>query len=146
MNPSDLIPVTGAYRARTELPFVPGFEGVGVVRRVGTGVHHLKSGDRVVPIGASGAVAAIPCPSRRMVLCRAGRCERWASGNELRQSFDGTAARRGAAWAFRFARTSQHWRDGGRLGNRRDADQAAGDGRCCTHGHPPQREEPPPPR
>ncbi|AWM23897.1 zinc-dependent alcohol dehydrogenase family protein [Sinorhizobium fredii] len=54
INPSDLIPVTGGYRARTELPFVPGFEGVGVVRRVGTGVHHLKSGDRVVPIGASG--------------------------------------------------------------------------------------------
>ncbi|PDT52234.1 MULTISPECIES: zinc-dependent alcohol dehydrogenase family protein [Sinorhizobium] len=54
INPSDLIPVTGAYRARTELPFVPGFEGVGIVRRVGTGVHQLKPGDRVVPIGASG--------------------------------------------------------------------------------------------
>ncbi|OAP40855.1 oxidoreductase [Sinorhizobium glycinis] len=54
INPSDLIPVTGAYRARTELPFVPGFEGVGVVSRVGAGVHHLKPGDRVMPIGASG--------------------------------------------------------------------------------------------
>ena len=54
INPSDLIPVTGAYRARTELPFVPGFEGVGVVSRIGAGVHHLKPGDRVVPIGASG--------------------------------------------------------------------------------------------
>ncbi|WP_018239005.1 zinc-dependent alcohol dehydrogenase family protein [Ensifer sp. BR816] len=54
INPSDLIPVTGAYRARTELPFVPGFEGVGTVSRVGAGVHQLKPGDRVVPIGASG--------------------------------------------------------------------------------------------
>ncbi|APG83708.1 zinc-dependent alcohol dehydrogenase family protein [Sinorhizobium americanum] len=54
INPSDLIPVTGAYRARTELPFVPGFEGVGTVSRVGAGVHQLKPGDRVMPIGASG--------------------------------------------------------------------------------------------
>ncbi|HXV30321.1 MAG TPA: zinc-dependent alcohol dehydrogenase family protein [Sinorhizobium sp.] len=54
INPSDLIPVTGAYRARTELPFVPGFEGVGVVRRAGAGVSDLTPGDRVIPIGASG--------------------------------------------------------------------------------------------
>jgi NADPH:quinone reductase-like Zn-dependent oxidoreductase len=54
INPSDLIPVTGAYRARTDLPFVPGFEGVGIVRRVGPGVSDLKPGDRVIPIGASG--------------------------------------------------------------------------------------------
>lgn len=54
INPSDLIPVTGAYRARTELPFVPGFEGVGIVRHVGAGVSDLEPGDRVIPIGASG--------------------------------------------------------------------------------------------
>ncbi|WP_104664805.1 zinc-dependent alcohol dehydrogenase family protein [Ensifer adhaerens] len=54
INPSDLIPVTGAYSARTTLPFVPGFEGFGTVTRVGTGVAALKPGDRVVPIGASG--------------------------------------------------------------------------------------------
>ncbi|WEX78230.1 zinc-dependent alcohol dehydrogenase family protein [Sinorhizobium numidicum] len=54
INPSDLIPVTGAYRARTELPFVPGFEGVGVISRVGPGVRDLRPGDRVLPIGASG--------------------------------------------------------------------------------------------
>ncbi|MCA1440572.1 zinc-dependent alcohol dehydrogenase family protein [Ensifer sp. IC4062] len=54
VNPSDLIPVTGAYSARTLLPFVPGFEGVGVVTRIGAGVRDLKPGDRVVPIGASG--------------------------------------------------------------------------------------------
>ncbi|OCP16724.1 MULTISPECIES: zinc-dependent alcohol dehydrogenase family protein [unclassified Ensifer] len=54
INPSDLIPVTGAYSARTTLPFVPGFEGVGTIARVGTGVETLKPGDRVIPIGASG--------------------------------------------------------------------------------------------
>ncbi|UDF30529.1 UNVERIFIED_ORG: alcohol dehydrogenase catalytic domain-containing protein [Roseateles sp. XES5] len=35
INPSDLIPVTGAYRSRTTLPFVPGFEGVGEIVRIG---------------------------------------------------------------------------------------------------------------
>ncbi|NVD38013.1 zinc-dependent alcohol dehydrogenase family protein [Ensifer sp. HO-A22] len=54
INPSDLIPVTGAYSARTTLPFVPGFEGVGTVTRVGAGVTSLKPGDRAIPIGASG--------------------------------------------------------------------------------------------
>jgi NADPH:quinone reductase-like Zn-dependent oxidoreductase len=54
INPSDLIPVTGAYSARTVLPFVPGFEGVGIVRRVGPDVQGIKAGDRVVPIGACG--------------------------------------------------------------------------------------------
>ncbi|MCA1403541.1 zinc-dependent alcohol dehydrogenase family protein [Ensifer sp. IC3342] len=54
INPSDLIPVAGAYSARTVLPFVPGFEGVGVVTRIGAGVKDLKPGDRVIPIGASG--------------------------------------------------------------------------------------------
>ncbi|KQV34187.1 oxidoreductase [Rhizobium sp. Root73] len=54
VNPSDLIPVTGAYSNRTVLPFVPGFEGVGTVSRIGAGVSGLKSGDRVLPLGASG--------------------------------------------------------------------------------------------
>lgn len=54
INPSDLIPVTGAYRSRTTLPFVPGFEGVGVVTRCGEGVADLRAGQRVLPIGANG--------------------------------------------------------------------------------------------
>jgi NADPH:quinone reductase-like Zn-dependent oxidoreductase len=54
INPSDLIPVTGAYRSRTALPFVPGFEGVGEIARLGTGVRGLAVGQRVLPIGASG--------------------------------------------------------------------------------------------
>lgn len=54
INPSDLIPVTGAYRSRTSLPFVPGFEGVGEVTRIGAGVTGVTVGQRVLPIGASG--------------------------------------------------------------------------------------------
>ncbi|WP_234189431.1 zinc-dependent alcohol dehydrogenase family protein [Shinella sp. NM-101] len=54
INPSDLIPVTGAYRSRTALPFVPGFEGVGDIVRLGEGVTDLAIGRRVLPIGASG--------------------------------------------------------------------------------------------
>ncbi|MCR6499169.1 zinc-dependent alcohol dehydrogenase family protein [Shinella sp. CPCC 101442] len=54
VNPSDLIPVTGAYRSRTALPFVPGFEGVGEIVRLGAGVSGLAIGQRVLPIGASG--------------------------------------------------------------------------------------------
>jgi NADPH:quinone reductase-like Zn-dependent oxidoreductase len=54
INPSDLIPVTGAYRSRTTLPFVPGFEGVGEIVRLGDGVTGLSVGQRVLPIGASG--------------------------------------------------------------------------------------------
>lgn len=54
INPSDLIPVTGAYRSRTTLPFVPGFEGVGEIARLGEGVDSLALGRRVLPIGASG--------------------------------------------------------------------------------------------
>ena len=42
------------YEDRTALPFVPGFEGVGEIARLGTGVSGLAVGQRVLPIGASG--------------------------------------------------------------------------------------------
>jgi len=54
VNPSDLIPVTGAYRNRTELPFTPGFEGVGVVTEAGEGVDRAMIGRRVLPLGSAG--------------------------------------------------------------------------------------------
>lgn len=37
LNPSDLIPVTGAYRHRTTLPAVAGYEGVGEVVAASSG-------------------------------------------------------------------------------------------------------------
>ncbi|WP_244644585.1 zinc-dependent alcohol dehydrogenase family protein [Azorhizobium oxalatiphilum] len=54
INPSDLIPVTGAYRHRTPLPFVPGYDGVGVVDETGPGVDPALRGRRVLPLGSAG--------------------------------------------------------------------------------------------
>jgi NADPH2:quinone reductase len=54
INPSDLITISGAYRARTSLPFFPGFEGVGIVTDVGIGCSKLVPGQRVMPIAAAG--------------------------------------------------------------------------------------------
>ena len=54
INPSDLIPVTGAYRHRTALPFIPGFEGVNVVADVGEGIDPMLIGRRVLPLGTAG--------------------------------------------------------------------------------------------
>ncbi|MDK8193619.1 zinc-dependent alcohol dehydrogenase family protein [Paenibacillus sp. UMB7766-LJ446] len=50
INPSDVIPVRGAYPHRTLLPAVPGFEGVGVVEAVGPGVSNQMLGRRVLPL------------------------------------------------------------------------------------------------
>jgi NADPH:quinone reductase-like Zn-dependent oxidoreductase len=50
INPSDVIPVRGAYPHRTVLPAVPGFEGVGVVEAVGPGVSTQLLGRRVLPL------------------------------------------------------------------------------------------------
>lgn len=55
INPSDLITIGGAYQSRIALPFHPGYEGVGVVEQVGSAVHTLREGDRVVPIGRAGS-------------------------------------------------------------------------------------------
>jgi len=38
INPSDLIPIRGAYSHRISLPAVPGYEGIGVVEEVGSSV------------------------------------------------------------------------------------------------------------
>jgi NADPH:quinone reductase-like Zn-dependent oxidoreductase len=54
INPSDLIPVTGAYASRTVLPFVPGFEGIGVVEDCGGDESPLSAGQRVIPVGSAG--------------------------------------------------------------------------------------------
>ncbi|WP_343714554.1 zinc-dependent alcohol dehydrogenase family protein, partial [Inquilinus sp.] len=54
INPSDLLTIRGAYPHRTALPFVPGFEGVGVVEATGPGVAGLRPGQRVLPLGSAG--------------------------------------------------------------------------------------------
>ena len=55
INPSDLVTASGAYRSRTTLPHIPGFEGVGVIESVGPGVLENRIGQRVLPMGSSGA-------------------------------------------------------------------------------------------
>ncbi|MDQ0471017.1 zinc-dependent alcohol dehydrogenase family protein [Labrys wisconsinensis] len=54
INPSDLITVGGAYRHRVPLPFVPGFDGVGVVEEMGPAAAGVRLGQRVLPLGAAG--------------------------------------------------------------------------------------------
>jgi len=53
VNPSDLIPITGAYAHRTALPQVAGYEGVGRVVDAPT-EHSYLIGRRVLPLRASG--------------------------------------------------------------------------------------------
>ena len=67
INPSDLLPVRGAYPHRTPLPSPAGFEGVGWVAAVGSAVTALSAGDRVLPIGGPGTWAEFKC-------CRADAC------------------------------------------------------------------------
>ena len=47
VNASDLIPITGAYRHRTPLPAVAGYEGVGIVTDAPASFAHLL-GKRVL--------------------------------------------------------------------------------------------------
>lgn len=54
-NPSDAVTVSGAYASRTAFPLVPGFEGVGIIDRIGLGVPTSALGQRVLPIGSPGA-------------------------------------------------------------------------------------------
>ncbi|MFC8523546.1 zinc-dependent alcohol dehydrogenase family protein [Pseudarthrobacter sp. NPDC057230] len=60
VNPSDVLPIRGAYRSRTGLPFIPGFEGMGVIAEGQPG-----EGSRVIPIGLPGAWQEIRSVPRR---------------------------------------------------------------------------------
>lgn len=44
---TDLHAVEGDWPVKPSLPFIPGHEGVGIVSAVGSGVKHVKEGDRV---------------------------------------------------------------------------------------------------
>src|ERR1700712_2191435 len=55
VNPSDLLVVRGRYSFRPKLPATPGFEGVGIVDKVGTGIlGWLVKGKRVTVINGVG--------------------------------------------------------------------------------------------
>lgn len=68
VNPSDLVTISGAYASRTALPFVPGFEGVGVVEATGAGVRELAAGQRVLPLGTAGAWQQVKVAEARWCL------------------------------------------------------------------------------
>lgn len=72
INPSDLIPVRGAYSHRISLPTIPGYEGVGIVTDVGPSVSQHLIGQRVLPLRGDGtwqefvktsAEFAVPIPN-----------------------------------------------------------------------------------
>jgi len=54
INPSDLIPIRGAYSHRISLPNIPGYEGVGIVEDVGSLVTPNLIGKRVLPLRGEG--------------------------------------------------------------------------------------------
>ncbi|MEH7109725.1 zinc-dependent alcohol dehydrogenase family protein [Bacillus sp. JJ1764] len=71
INPSDLIPIRGAYSHRISLPNIPGYEGVGIVEDVGPFVSKKLIGKRVLPLRGEGtwqeyvktsAELAVPIP------------------------------------------------------------------------------------
>ncbi|MDT2704687.1 zinc-dependent alcohol dehydrogenase family protein [Enterococcus dispar] len=54
INPSDLIPVTGAYSPRTPLPSLLGYEGVGIVRSVKNVADQYLLNKMVLPLRGEG--------------------------------------------------------------------------------------------
>lgn len=71
INPSDLIPIKGAYSHRISLPTIPGYEGVGIVQEVGERVSKQMIGRRILPLRGEGtwqefvkapAELAVPIP------------------------------------------------------------------------------------
>jgi NADPH:quinone reductase-like Zn-dependent oxidoreductase len=67
INMSDLLMISGRYGYRPKLPSVMGTEGVGRVIAVGSGVKHLKQGDRtLVPYPAPAWAERIKADARRL--------------------------------------------------------------------------------
>lgn len=68
LNFPDLLIVEGKYQFKPALPFVPGSEFSGLVEAVGAGVTHLKPGDAVAAVGATGGFATHACVAAASVL------------------------------------------------------------------------------
>jgi len=63
VNASDLIPITGAYRHRTPLPAIAGYEGVGIVTETPAACPTLL-GKRVLPLRGKGTWQRyVDCPA-----------------------------------------------------------------------------------
>ena len=61
LNFPDFLIVQGLYQFKPELPFAPGNEGAGVVKKVGKNVKKLKEGDRVYFMAPYGSFAEEIC-------------------------------------------------------------------------------------
>lgn len=57
LNFPDTLTIRDMYQFKPPLPFSPGSEASGVVRKVGEGVRHVKPGDRVFTFGSHGGLA-----------------------------------------------------------------------------------------
>ena len=57
LNFPDKLMVNGLYQVKNELPFIAGGEAAGIVRELGSGVDHLRVGDRVIILPMIGAFA-----------------------------------------------------------------------------------------
>lgn len=55
----DVLMVAGGYQLKPDLPFIPGLEAAGIVRKVGPGVTGLAPGDRVMTAHRPGAFAEL---------------------------------------------------------------------------------------
>jgi NADPH:quinone reductase-like Zn-dependent oxidoreductase len=69
INPSDLIPVSGAYSHRISLPNIPGYEGVGIVEEVGSLVSRNLIGKRVLPLRGEGTWQEFVKTSAEFTVC-----------------------------------------------------------------------------
>jgi len=68
LNFPDTLVISGAYQLKPELPFVPGAEAAGIVRKVGSDVEGCAGGGRVACSGATGAFAELAAkPAREVV-------------------------------------------------------------------------------
>ena len=68
LNFPDLLIVQNKYQVKPPLPFVPGAEFSGRIEAVGEGVTHLKVGDPVAAIGATGGFATHACVKATSVI------------------------------------------------------------------------------
>ena len=68
VNFPDVLIIQNKYQVKPPLPFSPGSEVAGVVKAIGDGVAHVKSGDKVMAVTTYGAFAEeVKTPATRLV-------------------------------------------------------------------------------